>query len=68
MDILKHTCGNWYRDESAADTVRSIKEALRESQERYNGIDINDAILREGAVIYRSRRPRKLRRCRLDDV
>ena len=35
MDILEHTCGSWHRDESAADTVRSIKEAMRESQERY---------------------------------
>jgi predicted DNA-binding protein len=35
MDILEHTCGSWYRDESAADTVHSIKDAMRESQERY---------------------------------
>jgi predicted transcriptional regulator len=34
-DILEHTCGSWHRDESAADTVRSIKEAMRKSQARY---------------------------------
>jgi hypothetical protein len=35
MDILQHTCGSWHRDESAADTVRSIKEIMRKSQKRY---------------------------------
>jgi predicted DNA-binding protein len=35
MDILEQTCGSWHRDESAADTVHSIKEAMRKSQERY---------------------------------
>jgi predicted DNA-binding protein len=35
MDILEQTCGSWRRDESAANTVQSIKEAMRKSQERY---------------------------------
>jgi predicted transcriptional regulator len=35
MDILENTCGSWCRDESAADMVHSIKEAMRKSQERH---------------------------------
>ncbi len=34
-DILTHTFGGWRREESAAETVRSIKGLLRKSQERY---------------------------------
>lgn len=35
MDILEHTSGCWRRDESAPETVQAIKEAMRNSQERY---------------------------------
>lgn len=35
FDILTHTFGSWERDESAAETVQSIKHAMRKSQERY---------------------------------
>jgi len=35
MDILEQTCGCWRREESTPETVRSIKEAMRNSQERY---------------------------------
>ena len=35
VDVLTHTFGSWQRDESAAETVRAIKETMRKSQERY---------------------------------
>jgi predicted DNA-binding protein len=35
FDILTHTCGSWQRDESANETVQSIKNGMRRSQERY---------------------------------
>jgi hypothetical protein len=35
LDILSHTFGSWKRDESAAETVKSIKDTMRKSQERY---------------------------------
>ena len=35
FDVLTHTCGSWQRDESAAETVHTIKDTMRKSQERY---------------------------------
>ena len=35
FDVLTHTFGSWQRDETAAETVQSIKETMRKSQERY---------------------------------
>ena len=35
FDVLTHTFGSWQRDKSAAETVRTIKETMRKSQERY---------------------------------
>ncbi|MGD9160647.1 MAG: hypothetical protein PVG39_19680 [Desulfobacteraceae bacterium] len=35
LDILKITCGSWKRKEPASETVRNIKKAMRNSQERY---------------------------------
>jgi hypothetical protein len=35
FDVLAHTCGSWQRDESMAETVKSIKGTIRKSQERY---------------------------------
>jgi hypothetical protein len=35
LDIFVQTSGGWDRDESNADTVRSTREAMRMSQERY---------------------------------
>jgi hypothetical protein len=35
FDILEYTCGSWQRNESPAETVQSIKETIRRSQERY---------------------------------
>ncbi len=35
LDILVHTFGSWQRDESTAETVKSIKDAMHKSQERY---------------------------------
>ena len=35
FDILTHTFGSWKRDESAAETVQSIKDTMRKSQARY---------------------------------
>jgi len=35
FDVLAHTFGSWRRDESAAETVKSIKDTMRKSQERY---------------------------------
>lgn len=35
LDILSHTFGSWERNESTAKTVKSIKDAVRNSQERY---------------------------------
>ncbi len=34
FDALTHTFGSWQRDESAAETVRTIKGTMRQSQER----------------------------------
>ncbi|MDF1593634.1 MAG: hypothetical protein P1P89_19165 [Desulfobacterales bacterium] len=35
FDILTHTFGSWKRDESAVETVQSIKDTMRKSQERH---------------------------------
>jgi hypothetical protein len=35
LDLLSHTFGSWKRDESAAETVKSMKDDMRKSQERY---------------------------------
>jgi predicted transcriptional regulator len=35
LDIFDDTFGSWQRDASAAETVRTIKDAMRKSQERY---------------------------------
>jgi hypothetical protein len=35
FDVFTHTLGSWQRDETAAETVKSIKEAMRKSQERF---------------------------------
>ena len=35
VDVLAQTFGSWQRDESAAETVASNKNAMRKSQERY---------------------------------
>ncbi|MCP4683105.1 MAG: hypothetical protein GY864_12285 [Desulfobacterales bacterium] len=35
FDVLSHTFGSWQRDESAAETVNTIKDTMRRSQERY---------------------------------
>ena len=36
FDVLTHTFGSWQRDKSAAaETVRTIKDTMRKSQERY---------------------------------
>ena len=35
FDVLTHTFGSWQRDKSAAETVQTIKEAMRKSQARY---------------------------------
>jgi predicted transcriptional regulator len=35
FDVFTHTFGSWQRDESAGETVRSIKDSMRKSQERY---------------------------------
>ena len=35
FDLLSETFGGWQRDESAAETVRHIKAAMRKSQERH---------------------------------
>ena len=35
LDILSHTFGSWQRDESTAETVKLIKDAMRKSQGRY---------------------------------
>ena len=35
FDVLTHTFGSWQRDESATETVQTIKEKMRKSQERY---------------------------------
>ena len=34
-DIFEHTCGAWQRDESPAETVESIRNAFRDSMNRY---------------------------------
>jgi hypothetical protein len=35
FDALAHTFGSWQRDKSAAETVQTIKDTMRKSQERY---------------------------------
>ena len=35
FDVLTHTLGSWQRDETAAETVQTIKDTMRKSQERY---------------------------------
>ena len=35
FDVLTYTFGGWERDKSAAETVNTIKDAMRKSQERY---------------------------------
>lgn len=35
IDVLTATFGGWERDESPAETVHGIKDAMRNSQERY---------------------------------
>lgn len=35
FDVLTHTLGSWQRDESATETVHTIKDTMRKSQERY---------------------------------
>jgi hypothetical protein len=35
FDVLSHSFGSWQRDESAAETVQTIKRTMRKSQERY---------------------------------
>jgi len=35
FDVLTHTFGSWQRDKSAAETVNTIKDTMRKSQERY---------------------------------
>lgn len=35
FDVLTHTFGSWQRDKSAAETVQTIKDTMRKSQERY---------------------------------
>ena len=35
FDVLTHTLGSWQREESAAETVQTIKNTMRQSQERY---------------------------------
>jgi len=35
FDVLTQTFGSWQRDESATETVHTIKDAMRKSQERY---------------------------------
>ena len=35
FDVLIHTFGVWKRDKSAVETVSTIKDTMRKSQERY---------------------------------
>jgi len=35
FDVLTQTFGSWQRVESAAETVHTIKDAMRKSQERF---------------------------------
>ena len=35
FDVLTDTFGSWQRDDSAAETVQSVKDTMRKSQERY---------------------------------
>lgn len=35
LDVFSHTCGSWQRKETADDTVRAVKAAMRSSQERH---------------------------------
>ncbi len=35
FDVFTQTLGSWQRDESATETVHTIKDTLRKSQERY---------------------------------
>ena len=35
FDVLTHTFGTWKREKSAAETVQTIKDTMRKSQERH---------------------------------
>ena len=35
LDVLTDTFGSWRRDKSAAETLQTIKDTMRKSQERY---------------------------------
>ncbi len=35
FDVLTDTFGSWQRDEAAAETVQTIKDSMRKSQQRY---------------------------------
>ena len=35
FDVLTHTFGSWQRDKTATETVQTIKDTMRGSQERY---------------------------------
>ena len=35
FDVLTDTFGSWQRDEGAAETVQTIKDSMRKSQQRY---------------------------------
>ena len=35
LDVLAVTFGSWKRDQSAEDTIQTIKDTMRKSQERY---------------------------------
>ena len=35
FDVFTHTFGCWRRDQSAAETVHTIKDTMRKSQERF---------------------------------
>jgi hypothetical protein len=35
FDVFTHTFGSWRREESPAETVRTIKDTMRKSQERF---------------------------------
>ena len=35
FDVFTHTFGSWRRDKSAAETVHTIKDTMRKSQERF---------------------------------
>jgi hypothetical protein len=35
FDVFTHTFGSWQRDKSALETVHTIKDTMRKSQERF---------------------------------